>query len=103
MWLTDYLHTELRLELSADKTLVTNAKDRVRFLGYEIERWAQTRILRARNAKYGVVTKRTTNYHLKLLIPRDKCKISHGRMEWRRNGTQKHVRTYCAIVNWKSS
>ena len=69
--LTQYLKTELHLELSEHKTLITNAKDRVRFLGYEIERWHGTRILRFPTI-YGTSTKRTCTQHLKLLIPKDK-------------------------------
>ncbi len=87
-WLTDFLHTQLGLELSAEKTLVTNAKDRVRFLGYEVQRWQSNRILRTRNVKYGVITRRTTNFHLRLLIPRDKV--------------QKFTRTYGAAEKWKA-
>jgi group II intron reverse transcriptase/maturase len=71
-WLTDYLRDELQLELSAEKTLITNARTRVRFLGYDIRRWNGQRRLKVRT-KHGVVTKRTTTYHLVLLIPRDKC------------------------------
>jgi len=70
-WLTEYLKTELQLELSAEKTLVTNARNRVRFLGYDVKRWAGKRRLKVRT-KHGVVTKRTTTYHLALLIPKDK-------------------------------
>jgi len=70
-WLTEYLQDELKLELSQKKTLITNAKDRVRFLGYDIKRWSNNRILRFRTP-YGVVTKRTTAYKLTLLMPKDK-------------------------------
>ena len=34
--LTDYMQETLKLELSAEKTLITNARDRAKFLGYEI-------------------------------------------------------------------
>jgi group II intron reverse transcriptase/maturase len=37
-WLNAYLREELQLELSAEKTLITHAKRRVRFLGYDIKR-----------------------------------------------------------------
>jgi group II intron reverse transcriptase/maturase len=76
-----YLRTELKLELSADKTLVTNAKKKVRFLGYDIQRWPSTRILKVHTTQ-GVSTRRTTTYHLKLLMPRDKVQAfarSYGR------------------------
>jgi len=70
--LTQYLATELRLELSQEKTLITNAKDRIRFLGYDIKRWHSRRRLRYRT-KQAVMTKRTCTYQLVLLMPRDKC------------------------------
>jgi len=69
--LTEFLQDELHLELSQKKTLITNAKKRVRFLGYDIKRWSNNRILRFRT-RYGVVTKRTTAYKLTLLMPKDK-------------------------------
>ena len=56
------------------------------FLGYDIQQWQGTRILRTRNAKYGVITRRTTNYHLCLLIPRDKV--------------QKFARIYGTAEKW---
>ncbi len=70
-WLGDYLRTELQLELSAEKTLITNAKERVRFLGYDIMREKGVRVLRV-HTKVGVQTKRTTTHQLTLLMPRDK-------------------------------
>lgn len=70
-WLTEYLRTELQLELSAEKTLITNVKERVRFLGYDIKKWAGKRRLRFPTPQ-GVVTKRTCTRHLALLMPRDK-------------------------------
>jgi len=70
-WLGDYLRTELQLELSAEKTLITNAKERVRFLGYDIMREKGVRVLRV-HTKVGVQTKRTTTHQLALLMPRDK-------------------------------
>ncbi len=71
-WLTTYLKEELQLDLSAEKTLVTNSKQRIRFLGYEIRRWHQARILRY-PTRTGVCTKRTTTYQMELLLPRAKC------------------------------
>ncbi|MGC4387826.1 group II intron reverse transcriptase/maturase, partial [Streptococcus suis] len=32
----DYLETVLKLELSEEKTLITNARDKARFLGYHL-------------------------------------------------------------------
>ncbi len=71
-WLETYLREELQLELSAEKTLITNSKQRVRFLGYDIKRWAGERIYRFRTKKGQVITKRTGTYQLRFLMPRDK-------------------------------
>lgn len=70
-WLKEYLETELKLELSNEKTLITNAKDPVRFLGYDIQRWKGERRLKYRTS-YGVVVRRTTSMQIKLIMPRDK-------------------------------
>jgi len=85
-WLTETLKTQLNLELSERKTLITNAKERVRFLGYEIRRWQGTRILRFPTT-YGTSTKRTCTQHLKLLMPTDK--------------TLAFVRTYGNDTTWR--
>lgn len=85
-WLTEYLSTQLHLELSAEKTLVTNAKERVRFLGYDIMRWTGTRVLRFRSLT-GIRTQRTTTQTLALLMPREKV--------------QNFVRTYGNPQQWK--
>lgn len=71
-WLESYLRNELQLELSAEKTLITHATKRVRFLGYDIKRWTGKRILRFRTPTHGTVTRRTGPYQLRLLMPRDK-------------------------------
>lgn len=47
---------------------MTNAKQQVRFLGYDIKRWKGVRYLKFRT-RYGVHCQRTTNYHLALLLP----------------------------------
>ena len=70
-WLEAYLREGLHLELSVEKTLVTNAKQRVRFLGYDIKRWTGNRKRRFRTAQ-GVMTRRTGAYQLSLLMPGDK-------------------------------
>ncbi len=70
-WLEQYLRDELQLELSAEKTLITHATKRVRFLGYDIKRWTGKRILRFPTNR-GSVTRRTGCYQLRLLMPRDK-------------------------------
>jgi group II intron reverse transcriptase/maturase len=71
-WVETYLREELQLELSAEKTLITNSKQRVRFLGYDIKRWEGERIYRFRTKTGQVITKRTGTYQLRLLMPRDK-------------------------------
>jgi group II intron reverse transcriptase/maturase len=85
-WLAHYLKEQLGLELSDEKTLITHATQRVRFLGYDIRRWKGERRLRFR-AKQGVVTKRTGSYQLNLLIPYDKtvafCKEYGDVGNWR--------------------
>ena len=70
-WLEHYLRNELQLDLSAEKTLITHATKRVRFLGYDIKRWTGKRILRFPTSR-GSVTRRTGCYQLRLLMPRDK-------------------------------
>ena len=70
-WSKQYLKNELGLELNEAKTFVTNSKDPVSFLGYEIKRWKRERHLRFRTSR-GVHTQRTTNYHLMLLLPHSK-------------------------------
>lgn len=73
-WLAEYLSTELHLELSDDKTLITHVDRRVRFLGYDIKRWNAGKKTLKFPTNYGVVSKkRTTARHLVLLMPRDKC------------------------------
>ncbi|MCA9884634.1 MAG: hypothetical protein KC615_09070 [Anaerolineae bacterium] len=70
-WIAGFLKQELQLELSAEKTLITNARDTIRFLGYDIQRWAGKRVLKVHTPS-GVMTKRTTSYHLALRLPYDK-------------------------------
>lgn len=85
--LTEFLHDQLQLELSVPKTLITNAKDRVRFLGYDIKRWNSHKRLRY-HSKQGVITKRTCTYQLVLLMPKDKC--------------QQFCKEYGTITKWKA-
>jgi group II intron reverse transcriptase/maturase len=66
-----FLRNELQLELSPEKTLITNSKERVRFLGYDIKRWKGSRKFRF-HTRQGVKTQRTGSYHLNLLMPVDK-------------------------------
>jgi len=70
-WLEEYLRNELQLELSAEKTLITNSKQRVRFLGYDIQRNNEKRIYRYRTTR-GIRTQRTSSHKMRLLMPRDK-------------------------------
>lgn len=71
-WLADFLRAELQLELSVEKTLITNSRRRVRFLGYDIKKWRGVRTRRYRTHQ-GPRLKRTCTQHLALLIPRDRC------------------------------
>jgi group II intron reverse transcriptase/maturase len=71
VWLEGYLRDELQLELSAEKTLITHARKRVRFLGYDITRWKGQRIVRI-HTKRGPITRRTGAYQLRLFMPQDK-------------------------------
>jgi group II intron reverse transcriptase/maturase len=84
--LTEYLRTELQLELSADKTLITNARKRVRFLGYDIVRWPGERRLKYRSQGVAAI-RRTGNQQLALSIPRDKV--------------QNFARTYGTVQDWR--
>jgi group II intron reverse transcriptase/maturase len=86
-WIETYLREELQLELSAEKTLITNSKQRVRFLGYDIKRWEGERIYRFRTKAGQVITKRTGTYQLRLLMPRDK--------------TMAFAKEYGDTSNWK--
>lgn len=70
-WLEAYLRNELQLELSIEKTLITSAKKRIRFLGYDIKRWPGKRVLHL-HTRQGIQTRRTASYHLGLLMPADK-------------------------------
>src|SRR5690349_20244077 len=55
-WLSAYLSTELHLELSDEKTLITHVDERVRFLGYDIIRWDARQKTRKFPTSYGVVS-----------------------------------------------
>jgi hypothetical protein len=86
LWLQDYLKTELRLELSEEKTLITHAGKRVRFLGYDIKRGDGKRRLRVRQ-KQGSGVRRTCTQKLILLMPHDKCE-AFANQYGRRQGWQ---------------
>jgi group II intron reverse transcriptase/maturase len=71
-WLSTFLKTELQLELSAEKTLITHVENRVRFLGYDIKQGDSKRRVRVRK-KQGTGVQRTCTHKLVLLMPQDKC------------------------------
>jgi group II intron reverse transcriptase/maturase len=84
-WLSAYLKKELQLELSAEKTRITHAEGRVRFLGYDIKRGdSKRRVMIRRRQGRGV--QRTCMQKLTLHIPQDKCEAfakEYGqRQEW---------------------
>ena len=65
--ITIYLKENLKLELNAEKTLITNLKDeRVRFLGYEISKSHNNTIIK--EGKNGI-KKRSINGTIQLLVP----------------------------------
>lgn len=70
-WLSDFLRDRLKLELSEEKTLITNSKDPVRFLGYDIKRWP-TGYARKKQANGRTVIQRVSTHNLALLMPQDK-------------------------------
>jgi group II intron reverse transcriptase/maturase len=57
-----FLHEHLKLEMSPEKTLITHAGDRARFLGYEIT-------TRAKRGSRSVSTERVSSHGIKLMIP----------------------------------
>ena len=61
------MEEKLKLELSDEKTLITNAKDRAAFLGYEITIRQSQSTKRDKNGKL----KRMFNGKVVLLLPRD--------------------------------
>lgn len=68
--ITDFLANKMRLELSAEKTLITHSEERAKFLGYEI--CIQKSIQTARN-RIGNL-RRSHNKHVRLLIGKDVIK-----------------------------
>ncbi len=65
--LRDFLATRLKLTLSKEKTLITHATAKARFLGYDITRWRRTKIIRTQGSQH-----RSTSYRLALQIPESK-------------------------------
>jgi hypothetical protein len=103
-WIETYLREELQLELSAEKTLITNSKQRVRFLGYDSKRWAGERISRFRTTKGHVITKRTGTYQLRFLMPRDKTMAGASEYGETSNWHGQHRNSLLRREsNWKST
>lgn len=71
-----FLAETLKLELSAEKTLITNAKRRVRFLGYDIQRWKTPPVRKYRHN--GIPARKRVGYCLALLIPYERL-IQHSK------------------------
>lgn len=63
-----FLSEKLRLELSDEKTLITNAKDKARFLGYDICAYSDSGFIKDKNGR----KMRSRNSKIKLLVPHEK-------------------------------
>ncbi|MFI3228305.1 MAG: reverse transcriptase domain-containing protein [Clostridia bacterium] len=66
--LKHYLSEKLQLELSDEKTLITNAQEKARFLGYDICAYADGGFIKDKNGR----KMRSRNSKIKLLVPHDK-------------------------------
>jgi len=64
----EFLSEKLRLELSEEKTLITNAQDKARFLGYDICAYADAGFIKDKNGR----KMRSRNSKIKLLVPHEK-------------------------------
>lgn len=64
----EFLLSELKLELSAEKTLITNAKDKARFLGFDICASSSQQTILDKNGVRG----RYQTGRIKLYLPREK-------------------------------
>ena len=64
----EFLSEKLRLELSDEKTLITNAQDKARFLGYDICAYADAGFIKDKNGR----KMRSRNSKIKLLVPHEK-------------------------------
>ena len=64
----EYLKDTLKLELSDEKTLITNAKDAARFLSYDVYAADDESLKKDKNGH----TRRTHNGKIKLYVPREK-------------------------------
>ena len=68
--ITQFMSEKLKLELSAEKTLITHAQDKAKFLGYEVTVRNSNATKRDKNG----VLKRMFNRKVVLLLPRDVVK-----------------------------
>lgn len=89
--LKEYLSKELKLELSDEKTLITNAQDRARFLGYDISTYADAGFIKDKNGR----KMRSRNSKVKLLVPHEKWQrklIDYGALKIKigENGKEKY-------------
>ncbi len=66
--LTQFLQEQLKLELSAEKTLITHSKNNARFLGYDIRVARDWHRMKMPNG----TKKRKFNYQTKLFVPHEK-------------------------------
>ena len=64
----EFLSQKLRLELSDEKTLITNAQDKARFLGYDICAYVDGGFIKDKNGR----KVRARNSKIKLLVPHEK-------------------------------
>src|SRR5699024_11786047 len=76
-----FLSTQLKLTLSAEKTKVTHSSKLIRYLGYD---FTVRRCKAAKRGKDGIL-RRHLNYKVALYVPHDKCE---SRSEERRVGRQ---------------
>ena len=97
--ITKYMHDTLRLELSAEKTLITHATDRAKFLGYDITIPKSTALKRNRD---GVLKKEFVG-KVRLLLPSEvvknklliydavSFKEENGKIVWKPKAREKMV------------
>ncbi|ANZ13358.1 reverse transcriptase domain-containing protein [Streptomyces noursei] len=95
----DFLHDELRLELSESKTLITHAASQAaRFLGYELRtQLADTKITRGRRAVNGCIG---------LYVPRDvirnRCALYMKRGKSKFRGALIHDQDYSIVAKYQA-
>jgi RNA-directed DNA polymerase len=83
-----YINNVLLLEVSENKTCIQNAKDGVRFLGYDIKTYTGTKLLKVRSG-YGTCIKRTVADEMQLHIPAEK---THQYASNKRYGDMANIR-----------